>query len=241
MNQIKSILFDFGGTLDTNGVHWSEAYWDGYQAAGVKIEKRDYEKAFVKIGEELLSNYIKPDFTFKETISLQIEQQLNYLSQGGHISEEEIRRYHLIILDFCYNSVLNNMNKVRSLLKLLSQNYDLGIVSNFYGNMGTVLKEFKIGDLFKVVIDSKVVGIRKPDPNIFLLASKALDCLPNHSVVIGDSYDRDIMPAKSVGFNTIWLKSRSWKEELRSKEADLIINDIENLKPIFLKYYQYNS
>ncbi len=241
MDQITTILFDFGGTLDTNGVHWSEAYWDGYQFAKVDISKALYEKAFVKAGEELLENLIKPENTFHDTISLQIKQQLNILNQEKLISSEEIDIYHKLILDSCYKTVLFNMERARTILQLLNKHYKLGIVSNFYGNMQTVLKEFKINEFFSVVIDSAVLGIRKPDPEIFLAATRSLQCDPKKTVVIGDSYDRDIMPAKSVGFKTIWLKSRSWKEETRSKDADLIVDNLENLKPIFLKYYQYNS
>ncbi len=241
MNQITTILFDFGGTLDTNGVHWSEAYWDGYLSAKVDIPKTQYEKAFVKAGEELLENLINAENTFYDTISLQIQQQLSILNQEKLISIEDIEIFHKLILDSCYKTVLFNIDNARSILQLLNKHYKLGIVSNFYGNMQTVLKEFKIDEFFSVVIDSAVLGIRKPDPEIFLAATRSLQCDPKKTVVIGDSYDRDIMPAKSVGFKTIWLKSRSWKEETRSKDADLIIDNLENLKPIFLKYYQYNS
>ena len=26
---IKGIIFDYGGTIDSRGVHWSEIIWDG--------------------------------------------------------------------------------------------------------------------------------------------------------------------------------------------------------------------
>ena len=28
---IKGIIFDYGGTLDTRGDHWSEVLWQGYE------------------------------------------------------------------------------------------------------------------------------------------------------------------------------------------------------------------
>ena len=42
---IKGILFDFGGTLDTNGDHWSEVLWRGYQHFGSAVEKKDFRDA----------------------------------------------------------------------------------------------------------------------------------------------------------------------------------------------------
>ncbi|MBI3765652.1 MAG: hypothetical protein HY277_04010, partial [Ignavibacteriales bacterium] len=37
---MKAVLFDFGGTIDTDGVHWSEKFWEYYQQFGVGVEKK---------------------------------------------------------------------------------------------------------------------------------------------------------------------------------------------------------
>ena len=34
-NKVKGIIFDYGGTLDTGGDHWSEVIWDAWQKAGI--------------------------------------------------------------------------------------------------------------------------------------------------------------------------------------------------------------
>ncbi len=36
---IKGIIFDYGGTIDSRGIHWSEVIWDAYVACGVKVDK----------------------------------------------------------------------------------------------------------------------------------------------------------------------------------------------------------
>ena len=33
MSSIKGIIFDYGGTIDTNGIHWSEVIWEQYSMA----------------------------------------------------------------------------------------------------------------------------------------------------------------------------------------------------------------
>ncbi|MDE5675782.1 MAG: hypothetical protein K2I44_10640 [Muribaculaceae bacterium] len=35
ISRIKGIIFDYGGTLDTGGDHWSEVIWKAWQEAGV--------------------------------------------------------------------------------------------------------------------------------------------------------------------------------------------------------------
>ena len=51
---IKGIIFDYGGTLDSRGVHWSEVLWQGYQQARVPIDKDTFRNAYVE-GERALA------------------------------------------------------------------------------------------------------------------------------------------------------------------------------------------
>ncbi|MGN1252333.1 MAG: HAD family hydrolase, partial [Muribaculaceae bacterium] len=63
---------------------------------------------------------------------------------------------------------------------------------------------------FKGVIESAVVGVRKPDPAIFMLGVVALGLKPEEVLVVGDSLRKDILPARSIGCHTAWIKGRGW-------------------------------
>ena len=54
MSSIKGIIFDYGGTIDTDGIHWGELIWQEYVAAGVQVEKETYRDAYVH-GERTLA------------------------------------------------------------------------------------------------------------------------------------------------------------------------------------------
>lgn len=233
LNHIKGILFDFGGTLDTHGVHWSEQYWDAWQAAGIPVLKPEYEKAYVAAGDNMLEGKIKPTDTFKDTIGMQIRLQIDYLISKGQIRPDVAESWAADILEACYNDVLAKMQLTAEILKKLSVNYPLVLVSNFYGNMETVLREFGIRDYFKDVVDSAVVGVRKPDPYIFTIGVERLGLKASQVAVVGDSFERDIVPAKKIGCTTLWLKGRSWREEPGGPEADHIITNLTILKEIF--------
>jgi putative hydrolase of the HAD superfamily len=110
----------------------------------------------------------------------------------------------------------------------------LVLVSNFYGNIEAVLKDFGVNLYFKEIIESAVVKIRKPDPAIFGLGIKALHLNPEEVVVVGDSYKKDIAPAKTLGCQTIWLKGPAWEEEDPESAADAIIYDFRELETILL-------
>ena len=87
------------------------------------------------------------------------------------------------------------------------------LVTNFYGNMPVVLKEFGLAGYFKSIVESSIVGIRKPDPALFALGVDALQLPAEEIVVIGDSYRKDIYPSSTLGCKTIWLKNICWEEE----------------------------
>ena len=83
------------------------------------------------------------------------------------------------------------------------------------------------------MIDSTVVKLWKPDPQIFEYCLRISGVPAKRSVVVGDSYSRDISPAKSLGCNTIWLKNKSWEKPENTNDADLIINSFNELTNIF--------
>ena len=35
--KIKGIIFDYGGTIDSNGMHWAEVIWRAYQANRMRM------------------------------------------------------------------------------------------------------------------------------------------------------------------------------------------------------------
>ena len=112
---------------------------------------------------------------------------------------------------FCYDFVKENLKKSRKVVQAMAKKYPLCLVSNFYGNIETILHDFRL-DVFSHVVESAVVGVRKPNPQIFSLGVQALGLKPEETVVVGDSYGKDIIPASSIGCHTVWLKGKGWDD-----------------------------
>ena len=129
-----------------------------------------------------------------------------------------------------YNKEKTTIEANKHVLQQLKQQHRLGLVTNFYGNMSVVLKEFGLSNLFQTVTESAVVGVRKPNPDIFQRATETLGVSPSDAVVVGDSYTKDILPAHSIGCQTIWIKGEGWtNDEPSDCIADVIINDLSEL------------
>ena len=56
---------------------------------------------------------------------------------------------------------------------------------------------------FSTVTDSESGGVKKPNPLIFEKALRDANCEPSRAVMIGDSYEADILGALQVGMHAI--------------------------------------
>lgn len=221
---IKGILIDFGGTIDSDGIHWFNAFSDAY-AMVADVPRDILWDAYVHTERTLGRNsIIKPTDTFCKTLQTKIALQTEYLqSKGITILAQDT------ILDTCYNKVVKHISTV-SKPALEKIQLPMVLVTNFYGNMHTVLAEFGLDHLFKDVIESSVVGVRKPDPEIFRLGVQALGLEPQETVMIGDNYEKDIVPANSIGCHTIWLSPQSDKGDGSVCHLPEILSYLESLK-----------
>jgi putative hydrolase of the HAD superfamily len=235
-DNIKGIIFDYGGTIDSNGKHWAEVLWNAYQENQVPVTKDAFRNAYV-YGERYLATHpvIAPEYTFKDVLSAKTELQLKWLIDNGFlVNNNNSLQYSIAISNQCYNFVSFVLKNARPVLKELTSKYPLVLVSNFYGNIETVLRDFELESFFIKVIESAVVNVRKPDPAIFKLGVNALSLKPEEVVVVGDSYQKDILPAQMIGCQTIWLKGPAWEQNDPEGTADAVIYDLKEIKKILI-------
>ncbi|MBO5812089.1 MAG: HAD family hydrolase [Bacteroidaceae bacterium] len=209
---MKGVLIDFGGTIDTDGRHWYKVFKQAYSCVAPAIEDALLRQAYVYAERTLGKNpIINPQFTFYKTLETKLSLQANFLRENGcSVTDVQSKQ----ILDSCYAVVTTNINKVaRPELESMSECCPLLLVTNFYGNMNSVLKEFGIDRYFAGIVESAVEGVRKPNPDIFRLAVNRLGVLPADAVMIGDSLSKDILPAMEVGCKSVWLKGEQWEDE----------------------------
>ena len=238
---IKGIIFDYGGTLDTRGDHWSEVLWQGYEhfgigvaadeevEPGVSIHKQAFRDAYV-YGERALAvnPIVTPDFHFEDILREKLILELNFLAgkellETGKddaekqaklgndsdasseslflsLSDSEIHQISVDMAHYINAKTLDLLHENKQVLEHLKQaGYPMVLVSNFYGNINQVLKDAEIDGYFKDVIESAVVGVRKPNPAIFALGVCALDLPASQVLVVGDTYGKDIIPAHKLG------------------------------------------
>ena len=213
---MQALIFDYGGTLDTDGRHWAHVLWEGYCEAKVPVANEQFREAYV-YGERALAKapIVLPEDTFRDVLEKKVRQQFAFL-QAEHIwndAPDVCAEKRNTVVNYCHNYALRYIAKAREVLAALRPKYRMVLVSNFYGNIEAILRDFGLAEYFDAVIESAVVGVRKPDPEIYRLGVKATGCEAKDVTVVGDSYSKDIVPANAIGCRTIWLRGEGWSGE----------------------------
>ena len=95
--------------------------------------------------------------------------------------------------------------------------FRVGIISNiwrpYYDSVVSALPSLFAGaDRCSPVVLSHEIGSRKPDVEVFSYAMKAAAVDPTETLMVGDSYAEDILPALTLGMKAIWVLHRPQSE-----------------------------
>ena len=227
---IKGIILDYGGTLDTGGEHWSHIIKEGWEKAGVVADDALFREAYV-YGERELERTLKilPHHNFADLLNIKIQIELEYLSELGRFPGAQIEEKAMEIAKYCYQKARENTTKIQPVLEELMKKYPIVLVSNFYGNLDSVLEDFGLKKYFKGVIESAKKGVRKPDVELLEMGIKSLGISPQETLVVGDSIKNDIEPAKKLGCKTLLLNGRKWGDDTVNNEELESIDSLDQI------------
>ena len=144
----KAIIFDYGGTLDTNARHWAHVLWDAYRAAAVPVSEAAFREAYVYAERYLAKNpVIAPEDDFAVLLQKKLDIETAYLQAQGFWQIDDAVRlgYVQAMARFCDAYVRCNLISSKRVLKELSARFPLTLVSNFYGNVAAVLSSYGLG------------------------------------------------------------------------------------------------
>ena len=232
-NQIEAILFDMGGTLRTTNMRKREVdkekIHEIIMLLGMDINEaeliellqqharayRDWaKKTLLELNEvELWTHWMLPDWP-----SDRISQHALKLSQLWRDATVE----HVIFPET--KEVIST---------LFRRGYRLGLVSNTISSDETprILRELGIAGCFETIVLSCVVGIRKPDPSILIMAAGRMGVCPERCAYIGDQPHRDVTAARKAGFSKaiILRDQRQFKSEQLHDSTLMPDHEIQNL------------
>lgn len=221
MKRIQAILFDFGGTLDGNGLHWRERAYRFIQSKFPHVSREEFDRADHASVEKFVASGDGCKYNLRQTADAIFTGIYEGLALDPRIRD-------LFLHDFCHDAE-QWLQQNRQWLATLRRDYRLGVISNNFGNTKGWCDDYALSPLLDVIVDSTVIGIKKPEAGIFRAALSELSVSAGEAVYVGDTYSDDMVGAKSVGMWTAWLVGDQPDTYQESSAADFRLSRLQEL------------
>jgi HAD superfamily hydrolase (TIGR01549 family) len=213
---VRGILFDFGGTLDGDGLHWLERFFDLYRRLDLEFPWDQVRVAFDQAERRLW-----PDPKMRRA-PLAVMVEGHVALQFGQLQVRDAAKERDLAQEFVRGIRATAARNAAILRRLAARGFRLGVISNGCGNTTVLCEELGFAPYLQTILDSTEVGLRKPDTKFFMQAAAALQLEARELLMIGDSIERDIQPARSLGMRTAWITTTA----VETSEADVVLHSL---------------
>lgn len=222
MMKIRTLLFDFGGTLDGDGIHWRDRTYRFIQQLYPEIDRETFDRVDRASVDRLVKSGSGPKLTLRATMDVIATGIYEGLGLDPRVKDQYV--------DFFCEGARECLDRNRRWLTTLQEQYRLGVISNNFGNTKGWCDEYRLSPLLDIVIDSTVVGVSKPEAGIFHAALTGLSVSPEEAIYAGDTYSDDVVGAKGVGMWSAWLVGEENKECPDASLVDVQLRELQELK-----------
>jgi len=205
---LRAIFLDAGNTLLFPQL---ERISQDLEAAGFPAGVEQFHKAErrgKKELDEVLWPQIREGRVPRAADHLYWKTYLDALMEQMKVAEEDRERaIDLVVARFrdihTWSRVLPDT--VPTLSRLKSAGYFLAVISNSDGTVEGELQRTGLSEYLEFVIDSSVVGVEKPHPEIFQIALERAGMAPHEVLYVGDTYATDIGGAQFAGLGAVLM------------------------------------
>lgn len=222
--EVKDVFFDLDHTLwdfDKNSMLAFKRVFDRFQ---VEVEFDSFMKVYEPINLEYWKKYREERVT-KEAL------------RRGRLTDSFDKfniNYPIQTIDDLADAYIEELpldnhlfDGAINILDYLTGKYQLHIITNGFEEVQyKKLKNSNIYHYFSTITTSEEVGLKKPNPLVFLKALEKANTNPEQSVMIGDSFEADILGAKNIGMGSIFY---NYRNENVSSDF-IIINNLSEIK-----------
>lgn len=211
LQNFEAVIFDMDGVLVN-----SEPFY-------VEVEQKNFRQLGLTISEE-------EHQTYQGTATDQMWKLIKEKHRVDQSVEDLVEMTNKLVTPY-FNSlkIIEPMQGVEQLIKNLKEKgFPLALASSSYSDMiEIILQKSGLKKYFEVVVNSRMVGSSKPEPDIFMLAAKKLKVQPENCLVIEDSTN-GIKAAKAAGMFCLAFAGPGSELQDQSR-ADLIVKDFGEL------------
>ncbi|HEX4162502.1 MAG TPA: HAD-IA family hydrolase [Acidimicrobiales bacterium] len=184
---IKAVLFDFGGVISSSP----------FEAFGHLETERGLPADFIRT-----VNATNPDMN----AWAKLERGEVDLETFGSLWSEEARALgHELDGRLVLERLAGEIRpKMVDAIRSCRTKYKTACLTNNFTRAEAILSDevAAVYSLFDAILESRVLGVRKPDPHFYELACEALDVEPDECVFL-DDLGVNLKPARALGMHTI--------------------------------------
>ncbi len=203
--RIKAVILDFGGTLADGSIDYNEFHEAvrallGGLGYGVELDavRRAIRSALERLERVRAAGR---ELTFEDVYSHALRKM------GVPAEPETLRMLHDLFRQKYRSDFYPCTEEV---IKRLSERYKLALISNTMSDQPHILlNESEMSRHFDLIVCSRDLGIRKPNPEIFRYVLDHLGVEPEEAVHVGDSVEADMEGAEKAGVTPIWIRNPS--------------------------------
>lgn len=200
----KNLFFDLDDTLWAFSLNACDTYEEMYQK--YRYDRffdsfEHYYSLYQNHNLELWAEYADGKVTKDELNRQRYLYPLEAVGAGDSVLAKAYEKDSLSVIP----TKSRLMPHVHEVLEYLSPKYNLYILSNGFKELQVhKMRSSGIDNYFKKVVLSDDIGILKPWPEIFHFALSATQSQLNESLMIGDSWENDIVGAAGVGMHQVF-------------------------------------
>lgn len=201
MKAITDVFFDLDHTLWDFDRNSALAFKQIFKLNGIEANFQDFIEVYSPINFEYWKWYREDRVTKAQLRYGRFKKTFNVM--GIKVSDDFINKLsHDYINHLPYHNYL--FDYTVEILEYLHKKYNLHIITNGFEEVQSKkLVNSKIDHFFQAVITSEAAGVKKPHPAIFKYAFAKAHTTPTQSIMIGDTYEADIVGAQNMGMKAI--------------------------------------
>lgn len=203
---ITDVFFDLDHTLWDFDRNSELAFSRLFKSHQIKLQLSEFIKVYEPINFEYWKLYRENLVTKQELRRGRFREA--FLPFGISFSTEELDAMAVTYIDELPkdNYLLEGAIEI---LEYLNPRYQLHIITNGFAEVQALkLQNSRISHFFNTVTSSEEVGLKKPHPVIFETALDKASVPPHQSIMIGDTFEADILGAEKVGMHTLFYNYR---------------------------------
>ena len=222
----KHLFFDLDHTLWDFDKNSAFAFDKIFKARGIDITLQDFLNIYIPRNQHYWKLYQVNEISHEDLRYYRLKDVFDALK--FEVSDELIHQLSDEYITYLpeYNHLFDGAIE---LLDYLKPNYQLHIITNGFSQVqDKKLTNSNISHYFETITNSEIAGQKKPSPIIFEYALKTANASKEESLMIGDSFEADILGALNFGMDAVFFN----EDKIDNTYEVLQINHLLELKKI---------